>query len=519
VGAKWFALAVLVATLAVAARVATIDGKAVLTHDETVSYLAATCHQGEYGRMLARGAAPVGTWVPARTWQRFLEPEPRWCLGTIRADLAHWDIHPPAYFWLLHAWTRAFGTGLGTGAALGFLIDVLTALALFGLAREVTRRASAAIAVSAVWALSPAVVPIAAEARQYPLLALAAVLLAWAVTRLLGRGASARRCLALAAVTCLGLLTHFQFPVVAAGAGLLLLGPMLRRPRGSATAGVAAMAAGALLALLVQPGFAESLRRQQEQAAGANDVLARLGHTVRTLANFLLPGSVMPTALAVVIVAAGAVLLLLVVRDRRRERDESALRVVFLFGWIAAVTCASYLAGRSHGQAMAGKYLAAAWPFAAFVPVLALHLIARRARPFAAVAGAASLAALGLLAGVAWYPDRAPPPSMTLARGDGAVVDVTRRGELPRLAFLLPAGMPVFAADQRSLASPGFWRRLPERRLVYLSNTFGTNTPAEQDRVLDAAAHRRWRVRSARRGLWQAADAFVLTRARARRRG
>jgi hypothetical protein len=121
-GTRRLGLAVLVVAIlgaGVGARAAAVHGKAVLTHDESISYPAATCHQGEYGRLTERLAAPVGTWVPASAWQRFLRPEPRWCFGTIRADLAGWDIHPPAYFWLLHAWTRASGRGLATGALLG----------------------------------------------------------------------------------------------------------------------------------------------------------------------------------------------------------------------------------------------------------------------------------------------------------------------------------------------------------------------------------------------------------------
>src|SRR4051794_22411289 len=187
---RWTVVAILALVLGagIAARIAAVDGKPVLTHDESISYLAATCHQGAYGRLVEGGGPPLGRWVPASTWQSFLEPSGRWCLGTIRDDLAHWDIHPPAYFWILHAWTHVAGVGTRTSLGLGILLDLLAFAALAAFAREVTGGAVAGVAVGGVWLLSPAVVPVASEARQYGLIALAAVLLAWAASRLLERG-------------------------------------------------------------------------------------------------------------------------------------------------------------------------------------------------------------------------------------------------------------------------------------------------------------------------------------------
>jgi hypothetical protein len=89
------------------ARAAAADDKQVLTHDESISFLAATCHQGAYDRMLASGTPPLGQWVPAASWQRFLRVDQRFCFRTISRDLSTTDIHPPAYFWLLHAWGLA----------------------------------------------------------------------------------------------------------------------------------------------------------------------------------------------------------------------------------------------------------------------------------------------------------------------------------------------------------------------------------------------------------------------------
>jgi hypothetical protein len=158
---------------------------------------------------------------------------------------------------------------------------------------------------------------------------------------------------------------------------------------------------------------------------------------------------------------------------------------------------------------MGGKYLAAAWPFAAFVPVLALRRLPARVRLPVAAGGALALVALGLAAGLTWYPAGARAPSAVLAHAGAAVLDDTRRGELPRLAMLLPPGTPVLAADQRRLASPALWREAPGSPLVYVSVTDKPNSALEQERVL-AAARTRWRVARPPAELEQATRVFVL---------
>ena len=56
---------VLAVVLGVGLRVAATVPKQALTHDEAISYLAATCHQGEYQAVTFDHRAPYGRWVPA----------------------------------------------------------------------------------------------------------------------------------------------------------------------------------------------------------------------------------------------------------------------------------------------------------------------------------------------------------------------------------------------------------------------------------------------------------------------
>ncbi len=173
------ALALLACVLVAAGglRVAAGADKSGLSHDESISYLAAACHQGDYARITVLGEPPFGRWVAASDWKALLRPDRALCLGDIGRDLAREDIHPPLYFWLLHVWALVFGVGLWTGLSLNIVLATLTGLALYGLARRLLGNPLQAASVAGVWSLSPAAIRVFGEARQYELLALLAVLL------------------------------------------------------------------------------------------------------------------------------------------------------------------------------------------------------------------------------------------------------------------------------------------------------------------------------------------------------
>ena len=350
-----------------------------MEHDEAISYLAATCHQGEWDRMTARGAAPVATWTPAGEWRRFAEPDDALCLGRISRDLADHDIHPPLYFWLLHLWVGAVGVSIASGPALNLLIFAAAALALFGFARRLLREPLSAALVVLVWAVSPAVVPIATEARMYDLLALVSILFSWQVVRL-----------------------------------------------------------------------AEAPR------------LSRRGLAALALAS-----------------AAG-------------------LATVFTFLLVAAATTLLYLAFKTHGLAMGGKYLASAWPFLAFGPVL----LVRRVRVGPGVAAAAlcvAMLASGLAGALSFHEGDGDPPPY-LAGSDRVVADTVRRGVLLPIVFQLSEDEPVFAAPQeRLLRERRRWLPALREGDLYVGDTV-YGTPADRDAIL-AELRRRRRAEPAPRGL------------------
>ena len=156
----------------------------------------------------------------------------------IAADASN-DIHPPLYYWLLHLWTRLFGTTEAALRSLSALIGTLLVLAVATLGTKIFNSATGLVA-AAFAALAPFQVYYSQEARMYILAALEATLavlsFCWYVSRedaRLPSGASPGGLLPraglpplsfsgvlLALVCAAGLYTHYAFALMI---GLLTL--------------------------------------------------------------------------------------------------------------------------------------------------------------------------------------------------------------------------------------------------------------------------------------------------------
>ena len=470
-----------------ALRVAGGADKQGFTHDESISVLAAACNQGDYTQLTTTAQPPFGRWVPASEWKALMRPDRALCLTEIGRDLAREDIHPPLYFWLLHGWTLAFGVGLWTGLSLNVVLAGLTALALFGLAGRVLGDPLRAAGVAAVWSFSPAAIRVFAEARQYELVALLAVLFVWQCVRFSDPPTPTPRrdAVGLAALAAAGALTQFLFGLVAAaGAALLLvrLGPLRRALLAWA---LVSIAAGYAVFSLLHPEFLLSLRRARGQASEAAAALlaGRAEVTANTLAEFLVP-----PLLARGWVAYGACALLAAMtvvavraawRAHRRgaaagQADEdpgarlSPAAMALVFVGLAAAHAALFLSFVSPGGAMGFKHLSVVWPFAAFLPVLAIGALPRRIRMPVAAIGGVLLVAAGTVAALGRFP--APGARPALERADTVLLDNVARGVLPRVVWRLPDDTRVFAADQRHLlANPESWLSELERGDIFVS--------------------------------------------------
>jgi len=465
-GRRRLALALLACVLLAAGglRVAGGADKSGFTHDESISYLAAACHQGDYARITVYAEPPFGRWVAASDWKALLRPDRALCLGDISRDLAREDIHPPLYFWLLHGWTLAFGVGLWTGLSLNIVLATLTGLAVFGLARRVLGDPLAAVAVAGVWSFSPAAIRVFGEARQYELLALLAVVFVWQCVRFADPPTRTPRrdAAGLAALAAAGALAHFLFALVAvAGAGLLAV-RLRRRERRLVAPGLASIAAGYAVFSLVHPQFLLSVRRGRAQAAEstADLVGGRAEATVETLAEFLVPPVVATGAVGAVAlgVLAGATAWAIVVALRSGGTRPAAASMPVVFVWLAAAHTALFLSFVSPPSGMDFKHLSALWPFAAFVPVLVVGSLPGRVRVPLGAVGAAALTTAATIAALGQFPAAGQTPPRQLERTERLVLDNVARGVLPRIVWPLPDDARVFAADQRHLLGhPGAW--------------------------------------------------------------
>jgi Dolichyl-phosphate-mannose-protein mannosyltransferase len=484
-----------------------------LAHDEAVTYLAATGHMGAWEQAVNGGLN--GRWEPVGVWKKLIEPGPFWDFGSIRSDLAHYDNHPPLYFWLLHVWIAAFGLTLNSGILLNIAIAFATGFLLFGFARTVLRNDLLAATVPAVWTLSPPVLATAMQARQYDLLAFFAVGFAWLLTWLTAERTRLRwwALVLLALATAGGLLTHYHFFLVLLGGGVFAALRLWRVDRrrlawltGAALAGVAIFAAG-------QPLFYLSLEHQTGQAATPtwHDFTERLGNVVSGVAAFFGTSDAAFWLIGfgvLAIAAAGAVLLRRrrVPSERQGEaaeiyssprplaegaaaapppHDESGVprgdaaavgdgapagrtpaglsvpspRVwlqgrlapaLFFLCWNGGATVLLYLAFRSPLFAMHDRYLAAVWPFLAFVPALLAGVFGRWR---ALAVGLFCLAVLlpGSIVRMDSYTPKTPDPVPSFRRAQHFVIAGVTRGNLTRVLWHIPADKQVFVDSQQAM--------------------------------------------------------------------
>lgn len=486
--------------LGIATRVVKPTRMPFLTHDDVISCSAATGHQGEYVRVTRGESWPYGAWARASEWKRFIRLEKTFCFRDIRAGLSRADLHPPMYFWLLHLWYLAFGVRLASGAMLNVLLDVITALLLYRLACSVLGDRLEAAAVAAVWILARAVVSTSWETRQYALLALCAVLLAsqvvrWADTT---KPVGWWRFAALAVVTAMGLLTHYYFVLAAGGSALLLAATLRRKRMARLLGGLASMATGAGLFVLLHPGFAGSFRIQRVEAPelGFHDLPARLGSLASATASFILMNrQLLRAGLIAGAAFVGCVLVLrwrqrFSIRQRLAGEATRGLGIVLLIGlWIWGAIALSYLAGCTHPHGIRPKYFCMVWPFAAFVPVLACRLVGRGKALL--LAGLCVLLALNTARATMYDLRRPVTPERRLPRlvnqSDRIVTDNVYRGVLLRWVWFVADDKMMFVARQSHLAErAASWAPQLDSGSCYVSFPASPAAVAGQQQILQS---------------------------------
>ncbi|NIM77000.1 MAG: hypothetical protein GTO21_10070 [Armatimonadetes bacterium] len=440
-------------------RILATNEKRIITHDEGISYLSATGHQGEYSA-IAKGHYPFGAWVRASEWKRLIRVEKPFCLKQIGSDLAHFDIHPPLFFWVLHLWSLIWGVTLWTGPSLNTAIALLTALTLFGFARYALGNSWQALAVACVWGFSPVVIQISLEARQYDLLALWTVLFIWQILKCsdLRRQFSWREYTVLIAVVAAGALTQYLFSLAVAGALLFLVARLAWKDARRLAKGVLSIGVGYVIFYLLHPGFYLAFARQraQENPGIFEDVGAKIETVCKGFLDFFTPAtSARPLPILIALAAVMIIWILLVVprRDLRSifQFDSANSQSVYFFSWILGSMVLFYFAFMSPSPGMGGRYMAMVWPFFAFTLIFILGLSAKYGRILMGAFCIAMLASgiSSVLGGTSQ--DLRPDSRFAVELSDKTLVDNVSRGVLPRVFWHIADDSYVFAASQEYL--------------------------------------------------------------------
>lgn len=515
--AAWvLALAVL---FGVGFRVHAIAHKTGITHDEGITYLAATGHQMEYSLLPYDHRYPFGLWVPASEWKPFIERDRMFCFRKIGSDLATYDIHPPLYFWMLHVWLWIFDVHLWSGPLLNLLITLVTIFTLYRFASAMLGNRLQAAAVTFVWAVSPYLLEETLEARAYGLLALLTLLIVWRTIVYAERDERPgfKELAVLALITTAGALTHYHFALAAAGCGLYAIAKLFRRHKPRLLMFVAAVTTGYGLFALLHPHFLQSLGQQQDQAQAftLGDFGTRVVRATTAFSEFYFHRRLGNVALLVI-----AMLLVVAVIFVLRKRHSPSLEpirnrvsaIVFFLTWFSSTVVFLYVSFISPQHAMGSKYLSMAWPFFAFIPIFAFRAAAERAR-VALVTGLCLwvFAYAGAHALVLQFRDsKWPKPNSILNGSEVVLVDTVARGVLPRIFWHLPSDQMIFAASQEYLLeNPNLWIDGLSTNTLYFSH-LGYGNALEMRNSIVAELQQRYDLLPIDEGVWTVGDIFRL---------
>ncbi|HMN04893.1 MAG TPA: glycosyltransferase family 39 protein [Flavobacteriales bacterium] len=420
-----------------------------LSHDESISYLCAATTEGLYQETIQEYTDSL---ITVGSIQAFYTPPAQLQYRTVAADLAGYDIHPPLFFWALHTGMVYTGFSPKLGPWINAITGLLLLLLTFLLAREALGSTGRALVACAIWYLSPSVVQIDLEARQYQFIALwamASYLLSW---RIAERGTNGLRVAGFTVVNALGMLSHYYFVfVLVPGLWLMWRRHGFKSPLwiylGSLLASVVLFLAafpeffsflsafpGRPKPAVPYPGLKDNLVTVWLYSLdffGGTHALRHLYRLVAVLAMAWIGWALLSKRLPV----------------RMEHRSLAGfLRVALV--WCAGFTVLLYFVHISPPGAVGEQYFSYFWPLLAITLVpLAEKLIPRRAWAPVLVLYVAQLAwsftvsvrdseFLQPALPASWYAE--------MGQGDLVVTDGWARGYLPKVMMHLPAETPLF---------------------------------------------------------------------------
>ncbi len=450
-----------------------------ISKDDGWAIVGFTAHLGEYALMVDSKQPPYGRWVPASDWKAFMRAKPSAApnhpaqnteteFKRIAYEQVHYDIHPPLYFWLAHIVSILFGTSLPRILALNLLLDTISIFVVFLLGRAAFGRERDAAIAALLWSLSPGVLTAAVQARHYSLYGLVSGLFCAHVLHMTAHG---RRFRAIDVVVCfslcmIGILTHYQFCLVMAGAAFVLVREFGRSERTRFLALIAAMVGGtAVVLLFVLPDWLVSLKQQQHLAQPFS--IGALGLRLLTIlgatGNFFVPGLVLRVVWGI---ALGIITVAILIRRRPIPwlRDAfwpnaPSMRRAFILGFfLFGAQAIAYMFFMSHRASMFQRYSAPWYPVFACMLVTVINASPWPRRLLRVTLVILTGGALGM--GVnAILEGRAIETSLTSVRkADRVLIDAAGRGPVTELLWNVPDDTLVFIAHRQDMIrEPKSW--------------------------------------------------------------
>lgn len=434
-----------------------------LSHDESVSYLCASATEGAYqieiDGMLDRDLHVLDI-------QAFYARPPGMAFPTVARDLALWDIHPPLYFWTLHAVHVAFGAGVIGGALLNFVAGLLLLALVFIMARRALASTSQALAAVAIWYLSPAVVQIDLEARHYQFMALFAIASFLMAERLSNEQRSKTCWMLFTLVNAAGLLTHYYFAfLLLPGALVMLIRYGWTRPTFTYAGSLLASLALFLLAFPQIFDFIGTYSERLSNPEATTGALDRIKTVTYASLAFFTEWHRARYMYIFLLIAAGLFAMYRIPRPIAQLKfplDRPVTHYGIALLWSTCFTVGFYLVGISPAQAAGEQYFAYFWPLLA---VLLVHVASRTipARyvgwifaahmaqlPFAYHSSVHGSEYVKNVLPAEWYEE--------IGSADLLITDDHKRANLPRIAsslraeqalFLYSKVVPAFKGEER----------------------------------------------------------------------
>ncbi|MCH8843371.1 MAG: glycosyltransferase family 39 protein [SAR324 cluster bacterium] len=467
-GWSWFSrhpgfVAALVILAALAIRFAYIGGKHTYNRDELVAYMAATAKQGRF--VEGNAQFPSGRWVPNAIWQEFFRVDDPFAFQRISTGLARDDVHPPLYFWLLHAAVLAGGVAPTTGPVLNLVLFLAASFLVYRLAGLTFHRPRDALFAVFLWAFCYAGLKITLIARPYELLGLLGVASTLCLFIMLRRGITWTAVATYTALLGLGFLAHYYFLFHALGLSVVAFIHFTRRRTMMplVVLGLATVAAIAIL-LVVFPDI-----RGQMAASTRNVPPLTADYALEKILDILAsPNGMIPLGNVLFLVI--PVLLFLLARElwpelaRGPASRQSEVTTPIPFGAYTAVVLTTewgaisvaYFLGTVPDHAIGERHLAAAWPLLAIVLV---WLFARKfrweGRWLQIVVG---LAIAVIVVRAFTVSNKGVQVHAAVQRYDVVLADFVDRKYFPNIFLNIPAQTWIFAARPgQLLATPEPW--------------------------------------------------------------